>query len=125
MCLRLHRIKNHFCLMCSETNPNFEVKVLDAVLKVEKVHISPNACLGITSASKENTARFPVRRVVVNSYSISAGSMSRSVDHVFRDVIPQRVVVGIVDSDAFNGAFRKDPFQFQKLQDDLMWTFEK
>ena len=48
--LRLHRSKNQFCLMCSETNPSFKVKVLDAVLKVRKVYISPNAYLGITSA---------------------------------------------------------------------------
>ena len=37
--LRLHRSKRAFCLMCAETNPNFKVKVLDAVLKVRKVHI--------------------------------------------------------------------------------------
>ena len=35
--LRLHRSKSQFGLMCSETNPNFEVKVLDAVLKI-KMH---------------------------------------------------------------------------------------
>ena len=34
--LRLHHRKNQFCLMCSETNLNFKVKVLDAVLKVRK-----------------------------------------------------------------------------------------
>ena len=50
--LRLDRSKNQFCLMCSETNPNIKVKVLDAVLKVRKVHISPNAYLGIESALK-------------------------------------------------------------------------
>ena len=70
MRLRLHRTKNQFCLMCSETNPNFKVKVLDAVLKVRKVS-----------------------NQIIKSYYISAGSMSRSVDHVFRGVIPQRVVV--------------------------------
>ena len=43
--LRLHPSKNQFCLMCSETNSNFKMKVLDAVLKVRKVHISPNAYL--------------------------------------------------------------------------------
>ena len=32
---------------------------------------------------------------------------------MFRDVIPQSVVVGIVDSDAFNGAFRKNPFNLK------------
>ena len=79
--------------MCSETNPNFKLKVLDAVLKVRKVHISPNAYLGITSALKDNTAKYPIRRVIIKSYSISAGSVSRSVDHVFRDVIPKEVVV--------------------------------
>ena len=39
--------------------------------------------------------------------------MSISVDHVFRDVIPQRVVIGMVDNDVFNGAFRKNSFNFQ------------
>ena len=32
---------------------------------------------------------------------------------MFCDVIPQRVVVGIVDMDAFDEAFRKKPFNFQ------------
>ena len=114
--LRLLCSKNQFYLMCSETNPNFKVKVMDAVLKVGKVHISPNAYIGITSALKKNTAMYPVRRVIIKSYSISAGSMSRSVDHVFRDVIPQRVVVGIVDNDAFNGAFRKNTFNFKSYK---------
>ena len=89
--LRLHRSKKPFCLMCAETNPNFKVKVLDAVLKVSKVHISSNACL--TSALKEDTAKYPVRRVVIKSYSTSAGSMSRRVNHAFRNVISQRVVI--------------------------------
>ena len=40
--LRLHRNKTPFCLMCSETNPNFKVKVLHAALKVRKVHIISN-----------------------------------------------------------------------------------
>ena len=47
-----------FCLMCSETNPYFKVKVMDAVLKVRKVHIASNAYLGTTSALKENTAKY-------------------------------------------------------------------
>ena len=102
--------------MCSETNLNLKVKVLDAVLKVRKVHISSNAYLGIASALKENTARYPIRHVIIKSYSISEGSMSRSVDHVFCDVIPQRVVVGIVDNDAFNGVFRKNPFNFKNYK---------
>ena len=111
--LSIHRSKKQFYLIRSETNSNFKVKVLDPVLKVRKVHISSNPCLGITIALKEDTAKYSIRRVVIKSYSISAGSMSRSVDHEFRDVVPQRVAVGIVDNDAFNGAFRKKPFNFQ------------
>ena len=73
--LRLHASKNQFCSMCSETNPNFKVKVLDAVLKVKKIYIGLNAYLRITSAFKENTAKYPIRRVIIKSYGISAGSM--------------------------------------------------
>ena len=109
VCLRLRCSKNQLCLMCSETNLNFK---LDAVLKVRKVHISPNAYLGITSVLKGNNSKVFSQTVIIKSYSISAGSMSGSVDHVFRDIISQRVVLGIVDNDAFNGAFRKNPFNF-------------
>ena len=35
---------------------------------------------------------------------------------MFHDVIPQRVVAGIVDNDAFNGAFSKNPFNFKKYK---------
>ena len=114
--LRLHRNKKPFCLMCGETNSIFKVKVQDAVFKVRKVHISSNTCPGITNALKEDTAKYLIICVVIKSYSISAESMSRSVDHVFRDVIPQRVVIGMVDNDAFNGAFRKNPFNFQNYK---------
>ena len=112
MCLRRNHSKNQFCLMCSETNPNLKLKVLDAVLKVRKIHISSNAYFGITSVLKENTAKYPIRRVIIKNYSISVGSMSSSVDHVFRDGILQRVVVGIEENDVCNGAFRKNPFNF-------------
>ena len=42
--------------------------------------------------------------------------MSASVDNVFRGVIPQRVVIGIVDNDALNGTFRKNPFSSQNYK---------
>ena len=42
--------------------------------------------------------------------------MSRSVGHVFRDVSALRGVVGIFGNDAFNGAFRKNPFSFQSYK---------
>ena len=71
--LRLDRSKKQFCLICAETKPNFKVKLQDAVLIVRKVHISSNAYLGIASVLKEDTAKYPVRRVVRKSYSISAG----------------------------------------------------
>ena len=114
--LKLHHSKKPFCLMCAETNLNFKVKVQDIVLKVRKVHNSSRAYLRITSALKEDKAKYPVRCVVIKSYGMSAGSMSRSVDHVFHDLIPQRVVIGMVDNHAFNGAFRKNPFNFQSYK---------
>ena len=102
--------------MCAETNPNFKVKVQDAVLKVKRVHIiSNNAYLGITNVLKEDRAKYPVRPVD----RISAGSMPRSVDHVFLDVIPQRVVI------MMHLMVHSEHFQFPKLQDDLMWTLKK
>ena len=63
--LRLYYSKNQFHLICSETNLDFKVKVPDVVLKARKVHISSNAYLGITSALNKNTAKYPVRRLII------------------------------------------------------------
>ena len=75
MSLRLNRSKKPFHLMRSQRNSNFKAKLLDTVLKVRKVHISSSAYLGITIALKEDTAKYPVRHVVIKSCSISADSM--------------------------------------------------
>ena len=46
------------------------------------------------------------------------------MDHVFRNVIPHRVVVGIVDNDAFNVAFRKNLFNFKNYKMALCGLFK-
>ncbi|XP_071481139.1 uncharacterized protein F54H12.2-like [Diadema antillarum] len=43
-------------------------------------------------------------------------SMSINKDNLFHGQLPNRVVVGFVDTDAFNGTFGKNPFNFKHLR---------
>ena len=114
--MKLHRSRNHFSLMSAELNPVYKVKINETTLKVRKVEISSPTYLGILGALKTSTAKYPIKRSMIKIHTISAGTMSKNLDNVFRGRIPERIVVGIVDNDAFNGAYKKNPFNFQNYK---------
>ncbi|XP_070546113.1 uncharacterized protein F54H12.2-like [Ptychodera flava] len=39
--------------------------------------------------------------------------MSFNKDHIFLGQLPKRVVLGLVDNNAFNGSYKKNPFNFK------------
>ena len=53
---------------------------------------------------------------MIKVHSIPRGTMSKSIDNIFRGRIPERIVVGLVDNEAFNGAYKKNPFNFQNFK---------
>ena len=55
------------------------------------------------------TAKYPLRRVEVKTFTVSAGTQSKIEDHLFQGQMPKRTVVGLVANDAFNGEPTKIP----------------
>ena len=42
-----------------------------------------------------------------------AGIRSKTLDNVFSGQVPKRIIVGLVGNNAFNGAFKRNPFNIQ------------
>ncbi|KAJ8023215.1 hypothetical protein HOLleu_35549 [Holothuria leucospilota] len=84
--LKLHRSKNEFCLLSSEANAAFKVRIIDASLYVRHVKVHPEVALAHAKALEQGTAKYPN--------------------------LPKRLVLGCVDTEAFNGAYNKNPFNF-------------
>lgn len=114
--IRLNRSKNAFCLMSSVPDAAYKVIISHASLFVRKVLVSPDTFLGHVEALKHAPALYPIRRVQCKVLSIPRGNMSFTPDDVFLGQIPKRIVLALVENEAFNGAYKKNPFNFQHFK---------
>ena len=109
----LNRSSNAFCLMASEDNSDFRVKLTDAYLKVRKVKVNPSIAVAHEIALKKGPAIYPIRRVECKSFTVPGGNPSLRKDNLFNGLVPRTLVFGLVDGDAFNGNPKKNPFNFK------------
>ena len=59
--------------------------------------------------------KYPVVRSAMRTFSIPTGYTSWEQDNVFLGKLPDRVVIGLVHSTAFNGAVDRYPFAFERF----------
>ena len=111
--LKFTRSDAAFCLMSGETNPNYKAVIEDAVLFIRKVKPNPSVALALVEKLKTTPAKYPVRRTEVKVVSVPSGSFDISKDNVFNGQIPDRLVITMVDSDAYNGSYTRSPYNFK------------
>ena len=113
--LKFIRSSNAFCLMATGPNPTYKVVILDASLFVRKVKVSSAVMLGHMKALEKGTAKYPIKRNVCKMVSVPRGNLTLTQDHVFLGQLPNRIVVGCVTNEAFNGRYGKNPSNFQHM----------
>ena len=69
----------------------------------------------IQIATKHKIATYPVVRSEVRSFPLQAGLQQKEITNPFQSRVPNQIIVGMVDSRAFNGDYTRDPFCFQKF----------
>ena len=108
--IRLVRSKDAFSLMAGGANPDYKVRIVDAVLFVRKAVLSPTVAMAHIRALEKGTAKYPLRPVDCKVYSIPQGALSSTHENLFLGTLPKRIILWCVDNDALNGAFGKNPF---------------
>ena len=87
----LNRNINEFCLMASEADFDYRVKLTEAYLKMRKVKVSPSISIAHELALKKGPAIYPVRRVQCKTFIISAGNPSLRKDNVYHGSYQKRL----------------------------------
>ena len=114
--IRLLRSKNSFSLASTNAALAFKIKIVRAVLRARKVCISDSVYLSQTKALAHTNATFSLRRVECKTFSILTGNYDAVQENLFMGQISNRVNVGFVDTDAFNGSFAKNPYNFKNYK---------
>lgn len=91
----------------------FKTVITHASLLVRKAKLNAAVALAHEKALERGNAKYPMKRVLVKSFAIARGMMSHNQDNLFLTQTPTRLVIGLVESAAFNGAHDKNPFNFQ------------
>ncbi len=101
--------------MSNAQQPAYKIKIVDCKLFVRKAKISPSVYLAHAKALELGNAKYPLRRVICKTLTIPRGNLDFSQENVFSGQLPTRVVIGLVDNDAYNGTFTKKPFNFKHM----------
>lgn len=109
--LRFIRHTPEFALM-GEDGP-YKIKISTAVMHICKCKPTNDVLLAHANTLKNNTAKYPIRRVTTKNYQISKGDLQLTKDDVFLGDVPDVLVLAIVDGGAFSGDLAKNPFNFE------------
>ena len=124
--IRLVRSKDVFSLMAGGANPDYKVRIVDAVLFVRKAVLSSTVAMAHIRALEKGTAKYPLRPVDCKVYSIPQGDLSSTHENLLLGTLPKRIILWCVDNDALNGAFgRKKPFHAKNNAIRLMHEFSR
>jgi hypothetical protein len=113
MHIKLTRSSSKFVLMTADEGVKYAVKIEKAKLYVRKVTVLNAVTLAHAKALEHVNAKYPLQRVVCKTFTIPAQTQNHSQESVFTGQLPTRLVIGFVDNDAFNGNYKKNPFNFK------------
>ena len=111
--INIVRSRNSFCLISSADIPDFKVVLEECVFRVRRISISSTTILGHTQTLQHQTAKYPIDRINCKVFSVPNGNLSGNQANIFQDSLLVRVVIGMVDADAYNGTYTKNPFNFK------------
>lgn len=112
--LKLIRNSDAFVLMAAD-GATYKIKILNASFFVRKVSVNK----GIKEKhiekmdSQLQPALYPLRRVMMKSLTVPVGSLSLTEENLFSGQLPKRIVIGMVNSVSYEGAYDGNPFNFQ------------
>ena len=91
---------------------NASVEIKEATLRVHRCRISSEVKLAHAHALSRGTAKYPLTRVEIKSFTLHTGVTGESLDNVILGQLPKRMILGLVENQAYNGNLKKNPFNF-------------
>ena len=102
-----------FRLMSKEDNPDYNIEIVDACLKLCSVKVNPSVQLAHAEVLEKHPAVYPYKRSVIKTFSVPKVFFDLCIDDIFQGEVPTKMIMGIVSSAAYSGSYQKNPFNFK------------
>jgi hypothetical protein len=111
--IKLWPNRDQFRLMSGTEDASFFVNISKVRLRVCHVHLTPKMLLEHSSMLERTPAIYPYTRSDLRVFSIPKGQQYHEIDDIFKTGLPDKAVIGLVSSKAFNGSYEENPYNFQ------------
>jgi hypothetical protein len=111
--IKLTKANPNFALMSASNDTEYKLTIEKALFNASIKTISSSISLAHEKRLLTANAKYPVTRIEMRYFTKAAGSASLSETNLCQGEIPKRIVIGLVESTAKNGALNKNPFNFK------------
>jgi len=113
--IQLHRASDAFCLQCVGSGAqNLKLVILEARLFVKKHTLLPSIQLAhLKNLEHGNPVVYPNRSIEVKSYTLPTDALQSTNENLITGHLPDRIVIGMVDSAAVHGSIKTNPLAFE------------
>ena len=111
--VKLHRHKPEFCLLSADAAPAYKIIIMDAILYVKKIELTPSVFNAINTVLNDKNARYTITKTTLKIFTVPGGQQSQHIDNAILCEISKRTAICMMDNDSYNGNYKKNPFNFQ------------
>ena len=96
-----------------DTAPAHKITIVDAILYVKKIKLTPSVFSAINTILNDKNALYAITRTTPKVFTVPRGQQSQHVDNAFLGEIPKHIAICMMDNDSYHGNYKKNPFNFQ------------
>lgn len=111
--VRFHRSDVNFVLMANDATEKYRIDIEKAMLLVTVKKISSHVREAIETRLLDSNAKYNLRHVEMKFFTKGSERADISVPNLCNGILPSHIILGMVETDAFNGGLQKNPFNFK------------
>lgn len=101
-----------FVLITPATDVKYQFVIEECRIQMCHVKVNPGLIVAQSDAIKKSPAIYPFKKSYMITNNIKEGSYSWTVNNIFNDQVPSRLIVGLVSEKAINGSYQHNPYNF-------------
>ena len=113
--LVMSRSRPAFYLMDFNGKSSYHVHIKEADLEVRKVMVAASEQLRPEKVLTMSRAKYVLAHVATRHFTLAAGATTADVDALFTRQIPTKIIIALVNNEAFVRSWTKSPFNFTHM----------
>jgi hypothetical protein len=111
--IKLDRTSNEFALINHEPTGSYKIHLEEVMFKAHMIQLDPRTQFAIGKSLETRPALYCYTQRDIRVENINTGFTSGTLDNLFPNRLPSRILVTLIPAKAYNGDLKLNPFNFK------------